>query len=98
MLHSPNHTALDFRPIDFAIHLLIQQSANSHVLASNQVQTMRDFFAIFGVLMRTDDTLDSVLEDKICQLIAGEEGACQGSAICGDDQNFSCKSTVVFSI
>lgn len=37
MLRSPYHTALHFRPIDFAIHLLIQQSAYGHILASNQV-------------------------------------------------------------
>lgn len=37
MLHSPNYAALYFRPIDVAIHLLVQQSAYRHIFASNQV-------------------------------------------------------------
>ena len=45
--------------------------------------------------MWSDYALDGVLEDEIRQLIAGEQGASQGSAICGDDQNFFCTCTIV---
>ena len=97
MLHTSNHIALDFRPIDLAIYLLIQHSAYGHVLASNQVQTMRDFFAIFEVVMWSDYAFNGVLKDEICQLIAREEGTSQGSAICSDNQNFFCKCAMSFS-
>lgn len=46
---------------------------------------MRNFFAIFEVVVWSDHALDGVLEDKIRQLIARKEDARQCSAICGDD-------------
>ena len=57
---------------------------------------MRDFFAIFEVIVWPDHALDGVLEDEIRQLIARKEGASQCSAICGDDQNFSCECMILF--
>ena len=58
---------------------------------------MWNFFAIFGVIVWSNHSLDGVLEDDISQLIAGKQDASQGSAICGKDQDLFCKCTISFS-
>ena len=75
MLYSPDYIAPDFGPVDFTIHLFIQKTAYYHILASYQVEPMWDFFAVFRIIMGSDDAFDGVFKDEIRQLVAGKKCA-----------------------
>lgn len=58
---------------------------------------MRNFFAIFRIVVWSDYAFDGVLENEIRQLVAGEQDTDQGSAICGENQDFSCEYPIIIS-
>lgn len=44
----------------------------------------------FGVLRSADYAFDGLGEDKVGELVGGEEGAEEGAAVDGDDEDFFC--------
>ena len=91
MLHPSQNIASDLRPVNRCIQLFIQQSTDSHVLSTYQIEPMGNLLAIFRVILRPNDALDCFLEDQVGQLVAGKERAGQRSAICCKDEDFLCR-------
>ena len=44
----------------------------------------------FGVLRSADYAFDGLGENEICELVGREEGAEEGAAVDGDDEDFFC--------
>ena len=90
MLHPPNDAAPHLRPVNTRVQLLVEQPADRDILPADQVQAVLDFRARLRVVGGADDALDRVLEDEVGELVAGEEGAGQGAAVGGEDEDFFC--------
>lgn len=75
MFDSAHDAPSHLRPLNLSIQLFIDQSADNHVLPSNQVQAMAVLGARFRVVWWSYNTLDGLAEDKVRRLVAGEESA-----------------------
>jgi hypothetical protein len=63
MLHPTNNIASDLHPVDTSIQLLIDQSYQYDVVASDQIKAMRDLARRFRVIVRSDNTFKRLREN-----------------------------------
>lgn len=91
MFRRPDNIASDLCPVDRGVHLLIHQSANNHVVASDHVQSMAGFRRGFVIICGPDDALHRLLEHEVGHLVAGYQRAGQGSPVYCQDEDFLCK-------
>lgn len=90
MLRTPNNLAPNLRPINTLVQLLIHQPTDNNIIAPHQVQAMRLLGGRLVVALLADDTLDGVGEDEVGDLVARHEGAGEGAAVDGEDEDFFC--------
>jgi hypothetical protein len=65
----------DLCPVNARIHGFVHQAADHDVVASNHVQSMRCFRALFRVVLGSDHAFDGFLEDEVGDLVARHERA-----------------------
>lgn len=90
MLRRPNDFASDFFPIDTLVQLFIHEPNDCYIITSHEVEAMTNLRAGFGVVGGPDNAFDSVVQNNIGDLIAGEESSHKSSSIDCYDQNFLC--------
>lgn len=71
----PNDLSSDLCPVNARIHGLVHQAADHNVVASDHVQSMRCFRALFRIVLRPDHAFDGILEDEVGDLVARHECA-----------------------
>lgn len=87
MLRTANDLAPNLRPINTLVQLLIHQPTDNNIIAPHQVQAMRLLGGRLVVALLADDTLDGVGEDEVGDLVARHEGAGEGAAVDGEDED-----------
>lgn len=75
MLSTPNNLPSNLRPINAPIQLFIHQSTDHNVVPSHQIQAMWLLHRRLFIILRPDDSLDSIFEHQIRDLIAADESA-----------------------
>ena len=90
MSHTPNDTPPHLLPINARIQLFVHQPTYSHVLPSYDIKPVAHLRTGLVVVRRPDHAFDGRSEDKIRKLVAGEEQADEGAAVCGKDKDFFC--------
>lgn len=68
-----NNLAFHLRPVNIVIDRLIDFTAQNHIVASNQVESVFDLRARLRVIRGSDDPFNCVQQDKIRQLIRRQE-------------------------
>jgi hypothetical protein len=65
MLYSTNDLTPYFSPVDALVKLLIDQSTYGNVVSSDEIEAMTRFGAWLWVVLRSNDPLDSIVEDDV---------------------------------
>lgn len=95
MLRAPNNLAPNLCPVDARVHVLVHQAAYHDVVSSDHVQSVRSFYARLWVVGGSNYAFNRVLEYEIGDLVARNEGACEGAAVDSDDDNLFCETQQV---
>ena len=90
MLRTADHLASHFVPVNAVVQLLIDESDYCDIVAANKVKTMADLGAGLVVRTASNYSLDCFIKDDIRDLIAGKEGANEGTAVDGDNEDLFC--------
>jgi hypothetical protein len=75
MLCTSNHLSSHFRPVDAVVEIFVNQAADGDIVPSDQIKTVTDLRAWFGVILGSNNSFDSFVQDDVGELIAGKEGA-----------------------
>lgn len=90
MFRAANHTALDFRPVDLRVDVLIDLAYHRDVVAAHEIQAVGDLGGRFWVVGGPDDALDGLAEDEVGLLVEGLEDTCEGAAVGCEEEDFLC--------
>ena len=90
MFHSTNDTSANPSPLNLSVQVFIDQSTDGNILPSYQIEAMTNFDAGFWVIGRSDDALDSLAKDEVCELVTRKEVPRQRSPVGRDYENLFC--------
>lgn len=96
MFGCSNNLASDLFPINTVVQLLINESNYCDIVTSDKVQAMANFGAGLWVICRSDDPLDSLVQNDVGDLVAGQERADQCSPIDSNDENLLLAKMLAF--
>jgi len=72
MLGCSNNIASNFFPINTVVQFLIHKPNYCDIVTSNKVQAMADFRAGLWVIYWPDDSLNSLIQNDVGDLVAGQ--------------------------
>jgi len=82
-----NDTAPDLCPVYFGVDFVVYKPTYRHILAAYKIKPMADFTAGLFVIGWSNYPFDGLAENEVGELVAGQEGAKQASAVRGEDLN-----------
>jgi hypothetical protein len=90
VLRALDDLSLDLAPVNIGINGLVDLPTDHHIVAPNQVQTMLNLRARFGIVRGPDDALDCLREDEVRELVGREKPAQERTAVNRNDEDFLC--------
>lgn len=91
MLGTAHYLPSNFGPVYTRVQLLIDQSAYYHIVTSNKIQAVRLFGRRLLIVLWPYDSLDSIFENKVRNLIAADECAGERATVHCYDQDLLCE-------
>jgi len=77
-------------PVDARVHCLVHLPCYYNVVAAYHVKSMWCLHALFFVVLWSNDALNCVLQDEVCDLIASNQCADKRTAVHCDDADLLC--------